>query len=286
MVEKTFTRRRWELNGIPCAHACAVIFGNNEEPEDYVHDCYSMRTYLRVYSHVIHPINGHDMWPKASKDIITLNEAIKRKRGGKQMARKKIVEELEMVGAKGRLSKKGMVKMRCQICGQIGHNKRLHKGHHVSQSHEEALPASTQISSNACIRKTSTRGQSSRQEQIPTAYRTKKSYTKSSKTGTTDTNAKAAPISSPTTVQWMMDGSSQRPTRVLNNVEDTMADANVFRSLQTSSSQQTTTDATKIGPIKGNSKKQQSTMVGKEEGKLPADKGNKGNAHSKKKPWK
>ncbi|KAF2302623.1 hypothetical protein GH714_042392 [Hevea brasiliensis] len=159
MVEKTCTCHRWELNGIPCAHACAVIFGNNEEPEDYVHDCYSMRTYLRVYSHVIHPINGHDMWPKASKDyIITPNEAIKRKKGRKQMARKKIVEELEMATAKVRLSRKGM-------------------------------------------------------------------------------------------------GSSQRPTRVLNNVEDTMADVNVFKSLQTSSSQQTTIDATENGPIKGNSKK-------------------------------
>ncbi|KAF2291239.1 hypothetical protein GH714_020819 [Hevea brasiliensis] len=65
----------------------------------------------------------------------------------------------------------------------------------------------------------------------------KKLYAKSSKTRTTDTNAKAAPTSSPTTVQWMMDGSSQRPTRIPNNVEDTMTDANVFRSLQTSYSQ-------------------------------------------------
>ncbi|KAF2282280.1 hypothetical protein GH714_044028 [Hevea brasiliensis] len=101
------------------------------------------------------------------------------------MAKKKIAEELEMAAAKGRLSWKGMVKMRCQICGQVGHKKRFLKDHPMSQSHEEALPASTQISFNARTKK--------------------KSYAKSSKIGTADTNAKAAPISSPTTVQWMMD---------------------------------------------------------------------------------
>ncbi|KAF2291241.1 hypothetical protein GH714_020829 [Hevea brasiliensis] len=66
-----------------------------------------------------------------------------------------------------------------------------------------------------------------------------------------------------------------RPTSIPNNVEDTMIDANVFRSLQTSSSQQITADATKNGPIKGNSKKQQSTVVGKDKGNYQHVKGTK-----------
>lgn len=53
VARRTCTSRRWDLNGIPCPHACAVFFENNET---YVNEYYSIRTYIRLYSHVIHPI--------------------------------------------------------------------------------------------------------------------------------------------------------------------------------------------------------------------------------------
>ncbi|KAF2299779.1 hypothetical protein GH714_003321 [Hevea brasiliensis] len=58
--------RRWDLNGIPCAHACSVIFANDEHPEDYIPECYKVDTYAKVYAHYINPINGYEMWPRPS----------------------------------------------------------------------------------------------------------------------------------------------------------------------------------------------------------------------------
>ncbi|KAJ1703320.1 hypothetical protein LUZ63_003099 [Rhynchospora breviuscula] len=53
--------RRWDLTGIPCEHACASMRVNGLKPEDYVHDCYKVETYLKIYSHAINPISGEAM---------------------------------------------------------------------------------------------------------------------------------------------------------------------------------------------------------------------------------
>ncbi|KAF2322347.1 hypothetical protein GH714_012545 [Hevea brasiliensis] len=41
------------------------------------------------------------------------------------MAKRKEAKELERAAAQGRLSRKGKVAIRCQICGAIGHNRRF-----------------------------------------------------------------------------------------------------------------------------------------------------------------
>ncbi|PON44706.1 Zinc finger, PMZ-type [Parasponia andersonii] len=43
--------RRWELTGILCMHVVSVIYDNNEEPEDYIHEAYLKNTYVNTYKH-------------------------------------------------------------------------------------------------------------------------------------------------------------------------------------------------------------------------------------------
>ncbi|XP_039129043.1 uncharacterized protein LOC120265228 [Dioscorea cayenensis subsp. rotundata] len=37
MIEHTCTCRRWKLTGLPCPHAISAIYGNNQQPKEFVH---------------------------------------------------------------------------------------------------------------------------------------------------------------------------------------------------------------------------------------------------------
>ncbi|KAF7835650.1 Glycoside hydrolase, family 47 [Senna tora] len=54
--------RLWNITGIPCKHAVAAIQMNREQPEKYIHDCYSKETYIRTYSEIIKPMPGEVEW--------------------------------------------------------------------------------------------------------------------------------------------------------------------------------------------------------------------------------
>ncbi|XP_039127030.1 uncharacterized protein LOC120263224 [Dioscorea cayenensis subsp. rotundata] len=66
MVENTCTCRRWELTGLPCPHAINAIYGNNQQPEEFVHACYMVDTYMKVYHHFINPTNNEELWPEVN----------------------------------------------------------------------------------------------------------------------------------------------------------------------------------------------------------------------------
>lgn len=54
----TFGCRLWDLSGIPCKH--------REQPEQYVHPCYSKEVYLDTYNNIIHPVPSHHEWDKSN----------------------------------------------------------------------------------------------------------------------------------------------------------------------------------------------------------------------------
>ncbi|XP_057457783.1 uncharacterized protein LOC130748575 [Lotus japonicus] len=54
--------RRWDLSGIPCAHAVASMWFGRRVPEDYVHSSYRKQTFIDTYSHLILPNNGPKLW--------------------------------------------------------------------------------------------------------------------------------------------------------------------------------------------------------------------------------
>ncbi|KAH7838022.1 hypothetical protein Vadar_021132 [Vaccinium darrowii] len=51
--------RKWDLCGISCIHAIDALIYDIYE---YVHDCYKVDTYLKIYSNLMNPINGKDLW--------------------------------------------------------------------------------------------------------------------------------------------------------------------------------------------------------------------------------
>ncbi|KAH7838040.1 hypothetical protein Vadar_021397 [Vaccinium darrowii] len=97
----------------------------DRDPMDYVHNCYSVQTYLKTYDHVMGPINGKDMWPIDGYPKL-LPPNVKKRAGKPKKAMRREPdedEEQQPVEKQTRLRKKG-VKMTCGVCGKTGHNKR------------------------------------------------------------------------------------------------------------------------------------------------------------------
>ncbi|GLT87520.1 hypothetical protein SLE2022_055990 [Rubroshorea leprosula] len=64
--ERRCSCRRWDVNGIACAHAIAAISHNNEDLEAYIAHWYYVEMFVRSYACEIDCINGQDMWAKSS----------------------------------------------------------------------------------------------------------------------------------------------------------------------------------------------------------------------------
>ncbi|XP_065869037.1 uncharacterized protein [Euphorbia lathyris] len=180
LEDNTCTCRRWQLNGIPCSHGCAAIIGQNDNPENYLAECYSVETYLRVYSFIIEPTNGMDQWPNEVPPVpIVPLSPVKSKRGRRQRARRKYPEEIE-ASSRGKLSRKGNMYMTCRKCGGKNHNKRTC----TSQATQSTAPQSKR------------------------ARTTPRQATSPPGTTTSERPATSQPPPS-TTIRWMMDGTSQ-----------------------------------------------------------------------------
>ncbi|KAH6757164.1 hypothetical protein C2S53_014804 [Perilla frutescens var. hirtella] len=60
--------RQWDLSGIPCKHAISAIHAEGKLPEEYVHNCYSVETYMAVCK--FYGEDGHNkIGCKQSKDV-------------------------------------------------------------------------------------------------------------------------------------------------------------------------------------------------------------------------
>ena len=65
--EHSCTCRAWEMSGIPCKHACAVIAFNGQNVVDFVDDQFKLPTQYLIYSSFFRGIETHDM-PKDDVD--------------------------------------------------------------------------------------------------------------------------------------------------------------------------------------------------------------------------
>ncbi|KAI8537687.1 hypothetical protein RHMOL_Rhmol09G0043600 [Rhododendron molle] len=120
---QTCSCRRWDLTGIPCEHAATVIAREGGRPEDYVSAWYHKHSFLASYNHIMHPMNGSDMWEKSGKPPIEPVE-FTRQPGRPKKARRR--EPDEPPKNQYKLGKIG-VKMICRRCGTQGHNTRTCK---------------------------------------------------------------------------------------------------------------------------------------------------------------
>lgn len=54
--------RRWQIYGIPCAHAVAALLSCGEDPRLYAHECFSIMKYRETYSQPIFSIPDRSQW--------------------------------------------------------------------------------------------------------------------------------------------------------------------------------------------------------------------------------
>ena len=111
--------RRWDVSGIPCAHALAAIAYEGKDPIDFLDACYSKEVYLKAYEQLLHPVKGPMFWPEGDMEPV-LPPKVNKPKGRRQTQR--IREALEGRKATGKMSRIGR-KMHCSICKQAGHNK-------------------------------------------------------------------------------------------------------------------------------------------------------------------
>ena len=77
LKQQACTCRRWELTDIPWSHALCCIPLTKNEPEKFMHPCYTRATYLMVYEPTIGPINGPNNWKKFNKTPLSAPKKVK-----------------------------------------------------------------------------------------------------------------------------------------------------------------------------------------------------------------
>ncbi|KAG8372939.1 hypothetical protein BUALT_Bualt12G0119200 [Buddleja alternifolia] len=130
LVNWTCSCTKWELLGIPCKHALSAIHTQWLDPDDFVHPCYHVEIYARVYSHIIYPVNGPEKWKKIGKeDILPPNND--KSVGGPASARRLGADEPSTKQKKATRGNKknGKIKrqqtsLSCRFCGERWHNRK------------------------------------------------------------------------------------------------------------------------------------------------------------------
>ncbi|XP_075520701.1 uncharacterized protein LOC142553992 isoform X2 [Primulina tabacum] len=121
LCRMTCSCRKWDLTGIPCAHAVCAIWCKQENPEAYVHRFYSVLKYKQCYSRSIMPINGPALWPECQLTP-PLPPIYKEKVGRPAKLKRRQTNE---VPASRHSKLKGVKRNnKCRTCGGFGHNQR------------------------------------------------------------------------------------------------------------------------------------------------------------------
>ncbi|XP_024010115.1 uncharacterized protein LOC112085211 [Eutrema salsugineum] len=130
LPNRTCTCRRWEITGIPCEHAYAVLKNKKIDAELYVSPWFHTSMWRKTYTDGLVPIRGSRFWPivgapplheppepaqpgrKKGKDGVSKPDT-KRKKGKNESPTKKKPVLLKRI-------------MHCKICGTANHNSRFH----------------------------------------------------------------------------------------------------------------------------------------------------------------
>ncbi|WOL08112.1 hypothetical protein Cni_G16864 [Canna indica] len=100
--------RMWELSGIPCPHVISSIHWLGEDLTEYVYQYFKKSTYLRIYEHLIQPLNEKKIWAKFESEPI-LPPIVRRQTGRPKRARNKDISKKEKEETSTtKMSKKGV----------------------------------------------------------------------------------------------------------------------------------------------------------------------------------
>ncbi|XP_058786712.1 uncharacterized protein LOC131661258 [Vicia villosa] len=123
LAEKTCACRKWDLSGIPCAHAIVCIWYNGLVVENYVSSYYRKSQCLATYAHIVLPSNGPRLWPVTNTEHI--HPPVMRQAPGRpKKLRNKSNDEPKNSGVLPRQLKT----VKCTHYGKYGHNSRTCKG--------------------------------------------------------------------------------------------------------------------------------------------------------------
>jgi len=121
--KKTCGCRQWEMTGIPCAHAVSTILFDCRDPEDYVHEYYSLEMYKKAYAPLIYPMPSEEQWVHAVGHDILEPPRQRVATGRLRKLRRRCPDESRDPKNPNRIRKFG-ARMRCSKCVVVGHNKR------------------------------------------------------------------------------------------------------------------------------------------------------------------
>ena len=117
---RTCSCRMWQLSGLPCTHAIAVIFRINKRVESYVPNCFRKQMFHDAYHQYLTPISGMSFWPNTSEMSKVLPPE-KHKMPGRH--RKKRIRASHEIKNPNKVPRTG-IEMTCSNCFQKGHNKK------------------------------------------------------------------------------------------------------------------------------------------------------------------
>ncbi|KAL4381552.1 uncharacterized protein [Arachis hypogaea] len=111
--------RKFQLSGIPCAHAMTCIRKMCFNVDNFVANCYKKATYSECYQHVVYPVNGPNLWEKTQFDDV-LPSIYRKSIGRPKLKRNKAADENP---TRGGVSHEGQ-NQKCSYYFARGHNKR------------------------------------------------------------------------------------------------------------------------------------------------------------------
>ncbi|KAK3225584.1 hypothetical protein Dsin_005446 [Dipteronia sinensis] len=117
----------WEISGIPCKHAMAVITGRRMNNNDFVHKYLTTEAYLKTYSYVIYPIPDKTQWPQVQH--VEVLPPIEKKLSGRPKKKKKRGADEPRKNTRNSGN-------RCGNCGELGHNVRSCKVATITSSNK------------------------------------------------------------------------------------------------------------------------------------------------------
>ncbi|XP_061993480.1 uncharacterized protein LOC133711365 [Rosa rugosa] len=137
---RTCTCKRWDISGVPCGHAVAAIHSKGMRPDDFVHEYFTMDTYMKAYEPILFPIAGVAEWDKIHRPIPP--PLYRRQPGRPKMSRNKEPGEVAPPTGAEKLPKVYYQQIACGIRKKKGHNRRTCKvrnqqGENVQQQQQE-----------------------------------------------------------------------------------------------------------------------------------------------------
>ncbi|KAL5717647.1 hypothetical protein ACHQM5_010627 [Ranunculus cassubicifolius] len=102
---------QWQLSGVPCIHAVAVIIPRREPWIKYCSPYYSVESFRATYKGYIYPLNNIEDWEKGAENVLPPH--VSRQPGRPKKMRIRDEDEPQRKGNRA-----------CKKCGNHGHNTR------------------------------------------------------------------------------------------------------------------------------------------------------------------